>query len=166
MRDNRPTFRRRTVGVPTDAPTCLACGRTFRNVGLHAFLAHALTADQYRKSYGLARQHSLVCLDTAAKHRDAAMREGHPGTARLRELAGNKVHRDRAGQRGAAVMREGLRPESLLTWGATHPGKRQSEMQRQNNSAARKAEWARLTPEQRSSRLERMQSNNPRVRGA
>ena len=43
-----------------DGLVCAACGWTGAHLGLHAYKAHAMTADAYRARYGLLRGRGLV----------------------------------------------------------------------------------------------------------
>ena len=51
---------------------CHECGRTFTHLGLHAYKAHGITADQYRQEHGLRRRQGLVVSGTREKLRQNA----------------------------------------------------------------------------------------------
>lgn len=54
---------------------CHECGRAFRHLGLHAWRAHGMRADDYRRAHGLARSRGLVAADVhEAIRRNAARR--------------------------------------------------------------------------------------------
>ena len=51
---------------------CHECGHTFTHLGLHAYRAHGVTADQYRQEHGLRRRQGLVVSGTSEKMRQNA----------------------------------------------------------------------------------------------
>jgi hypothetical protein len=63
---------------------CHVCGAWARQVAMHAWHAHDLTADEYRAAFGLKRQHPLVCSDTS-ELKARILREGGDWLAQYRE---------------------------------------------------------------------------------
>ncbi|WP_256843027.1 MucR family transcriptional regulator [Ornithinimicrobium cryptoxanthini] len=57
----------------TDGLLCHDCGHRFTHLGLHAYKAHGMTADEYRKAHGLARR-GLVVAETRATIKENARR--------------------------------------------------------------------------------------------
>jgi hypothetical protein len=52
---------------------CHVCGHFYRNLGLHAYYAHQLSADAYRERFGIARTASLAAPVYAEWHRRRAI---------------------------------------------------------------------------------------------
>lgn len=61
------------VDETADGLLCHECGRRFTHLGLHAFKAHEISADEYRSAHGLARR-GLVTTATAQTIADNARR--------------------------------------------------------------------------------------------
>jgi hypothetical protein len=57
-----------------DTVQCHACGAWYRNLGLHAWWTHLLTADEYRTVFGLRRRTGLVGPSLSGSQRDNALR--------------------------------------------------------------------------------------------
>ena len=67
-----------------DAALCHECGGWFVSVGSHAYLAHELTAREYRQRHGLARSTPLVSLGMSRRRsEDSRSRVGSAGWRRL-----------------------------------------------------------------------------------
>lgn len=54
-----------------DGLLCVECGWAGRHLGLHAFRAHGLSADQYRARHGLRRGVGLVVSTTRVRIQDS-----------------------------------------------------------------------------------------------
>lgn len=55
------------IAVDDSRVVCHICDRAFKSVATHAVQAHGVTADEYRRRFGLSVNHGLVANDTKAK---------------------------------------------------------------------------------------------------
>jgi ROS/MUCR transcriptional regulator protein len=65
-----------------DLVICALCGRGFRSLGSH-LRVHELTADQYRRQFGLLRSRALSARELTAT-RSTRQRQAYTGSARMR----------------------------------------------------------------------------------
>jgi predicted transcriptional regulator len=65
---------RRSVGA--DAITCLDCGKKAKMLKRHLFTAHGLTADEYRRRWGLPADYPVVAQNYSARRSALAKSEG------------------------------------------------------------------------------------------
>jgi predicted transcriptional regulator len=93
-----------------DTLECMECGRWFRSVANHVYVAHGLRSDEYRLRHDIAMSDPLSGADTTARRRESAYLrlESDPDLlARMRASAGTGARGDhaRAEARAAAMGR-------------------------------------------------------------
>lgn len=62
--------------VSPDAITCLECGKQFRSIKRHLSGEHAMTPEDYRAKWGLAKDYPTVAPNYAAQRSELAKRMG------------------------------------------------------------------------------------------
>ena len=61
-----------------DGIRCLECGQWKRALGSHLRNAHGLSADEYRRAWGMRQRQPLTCGDVSAVRRRIAIESGGP----------------------------------------------------------------------------------------
>ena len=71
------------LDVDEDGVLCHECGLRFRSVGQHVYMAHEMTAAEYREAHGLPRMQALISPEVAARLSEIATeRIDTPATTR------------------------------------------------------------------------------------
>ena len=55
------------LDVDEDGVLCHECGLRFRSVGQHVYMAHEMTAAEYREAHGLPRMQALIAPGLSAR---------------------------------------------------------------------------------------------------
>jgi hypothetical protein len=148
---------RRTIS--DDKLICHICGKGFRNVGLHSYQTHGLSAAEYRVEFSLIRGRGLVAPETRERMAENARRIGTlapygppPKEAALR---GSKAPRSlefrkAVGNRTRGIPLNPLTIAKLRDFCQANPGVVQHRAW---------LGWLRMAPDLREERIERLKRN-------
>jgi hypothetical protein len=148
---------RRTIS--DDKLLCHICGKGFRNVGLHSYQTHGLSADEYKIEFGLIRGRGLVAPETRERMAENARRIGTlapygppPKEAALR---GSKAPRSLEFRKIVGNRTRGipLKPITIAKLRAFYQANPQAARERTLLT------WLRMAPDLREERIGRLRQN-------
>lgn len=113
------------VDEEADGLLCHECGRHYRSLGVHAYTAHGMTADEYRAAHGIPQRVPLIATETReAVSAASAARVGSEAWLRMVE------------KRDPTAASHARTPESFQLRGEDRA--RQIEVAKRNIAGARK----------------------------
>lgn len=113
------------VDEEADGLLCHECGGHYRSLGVHAYMAHGMTADEYRAAHGIPQRVSLITTET---------REAVSAAASAR--VGSEAWQRMVEKRDPTAASHARTPESFQRRGEDRA--RQIEVSRRNIAGVRK----------------------------
>ena len=62
-----------------DYVECLICGAKKKSVGMHSYMAHGITADEYKAMFNIPYKRGLTCQDSHEKYREQGLERAADG---------------------------------------------------------------------------------------